>query len=123
LEFTATEYGRKGKVVASEDVKAVISSIGTNKCARESGFDRKNFIRKLIRNIPVKRNSYNEFVRWLEGYKLQHQILAPRIEVSEASQFVRWLEGYKLQHQILAPRIEVSEASQCIMKERPASAG
>ena len=69
LEFAATEYGRKGKVIASEDVKATISSIGINKCARESGFDRKNFIRKLIRDIPVKRNSYNEFVRWLKHYK------------------------------------------------------
>jgi len=69
LEFTATEYGRTGKVVTSDDVKAQISSIGINKCARESGFDRKNFIRKLIRDIPVKRNSYTEFVRWLEGYQ------------------------------------------------------
>ena len=68
LEFRVTEYGRKGRVVASEDVKARISSIGINKCARESGFDRKNFIRKLIRDIPVKRNSYNEFVRWLKDY-------------------------------------------------------
>jgi hypothetical protein len=49
LEFVAAEYGRKGKVVASEDVKARISSIGINKCARESGFDHKNFIRKLVR--------------------------------------------------------------------------
>jgi hypothetical protein len=65
LEFAATEYGRKGKVIASEDVKAKISSIGINKCARESGFDRKNFIRKLVRGGAVKRNSYNEFVRWL----------------------------------------------------------
>jgi len=39
-----------------------------NKCARESGFDRKNFVRKLVRDIPVKRNSYNEFVRRLQGY-------------------------------------------------------
>jgi hypothetical protein len=29
----------------------------------------RNFIRKLIRNVPVKRNSYNAFVRWLESYK------------------------------------------------------
>jgi hypothetical protein len=57
LEFAATEYGRKGRIVASADVKAKISSIGINKCARESGFDRKNFIRKLIRGVPVKRNS------------------------------------------------------------------
>jgi hypothetical protein len=67
LEFAATEYGRKGKVVASEDVKAQISSIGINKCAREKGFDRKNFIRKLVRGFPVKRNSYTQFVRWLGG--------------------------------------------------------
>jgi hypothetical protein len=69
VEFTATEYGRKGKVVASEDVKAKISSIGINKCARESGFDRKNFIRKLVRGLPVKRNSYQEFRCWLNTYK------------------------------------------------------
>jgi len=70
LEFAATEYGRKGKVVASEEVKTQISSIGINKCACESGFDRKNFVRKLVRGIPVKRNSYNEFVRWLRAYRL-----------------------------------------------------
>lgn len=65
LEFAATEYGRKGKVIASEEVKAAIQKIGINKCARESGFDRKNFIRKLVRGIPVKRSSYEEFLRWL----------------------------------------------------------
>jgi hypothetical protein len=69
LEFTATEYGRTGKVVASQEVKDEIGRIGINKCARESGFDRKNFIRKLTRDIPVKRNSYNEFLRWLQSYK------------------------------------------------------
>lgn len=66
LEFAATEYGRKGKIVASEEVKAAIKNIGINRCARESGFDRKNFIRKLVRGIPVKRNSYSEFMRWLQ---------------------------------------------------------
>ena len=65
VEFAATEYGRKGRVVASADVKARIASIGINKCARESGFDRKNFIRKLVRGLLVKRNSYKEFLRWL----------------------------------------------------------
>ena len=69
LEFAATEYGRKGKVVATEEVKAQIRSIGINKCARESGVDRKNFIRKLIHDIPVKRNSYEEFARFLKSYK------------------------------------------------------
>jgi hypothetical protein len=69
LEFTATEYGRTGKVLASEEIKNKIKEIGINKCARESGFDRKNFIRKLARDIPVKRNSYNEFLRWLQRYK------------------------------------------------------
>jgi hypothetical protein len=70
LEFAATEYGRTGKVVASEEVKAQIRSIGIDECARESGFDRKNFIRKLIRDLPVKRNSYNEFVRGLKNHKI-----------------------------------------------------
>jgi hypothetical protein len=69
LEFKTTEYGRSKMVIASEEVKKDIKDIGINKCARESGFDRKNFIRKLIRDIPVKRNSYNEFERWLQGYK------------------------------------------------------
>ena len=70
LEFAATEYGRKGKVIATEDVKTAIANIGINRCARESGFDRKNFIRKLVRDIPVKRNSYDEFVCWLQRLKL-----------------------------------------------------
>jgi hypothetical protein len=52
LEFAATEHGRKGKVVASEDVKEKIG-IGINKCARESGLDRENFIRKLVRGGSV----------------------------------------------------------------------
>jgi hypothetical protein len=71
LEFAATEYGRKGKVVASEEVKAAIQEIGINRCARESGFHRANFIRKLLRNISVKRNSYAAFLRWLEAYNSQ----------------------------------------------------
>jgi hypothetical protein len=75
LEFAATEYGLKGKVVASAEVKAAIQNIGINKCARESGFDRKNFIRKLIRDIPVKRNSYTEFVRWLGGHNSGSQLM------------------------------------------------
>jgi hypothetical protein len=69
LEFKVAEYGRKGTVVASEEVTTAIQNIGINKCARESGFDRKNFIRKLVRGMPVKRNSYQEFVRWLTSYK------------------------------------------------------
>jgi hypothetical protein len=69
LEFAATEYGRTRKVLASQEAKDEIGRIGINKCARESGFDRKNVIRKLVRDIPVKRNSYNEFLRWLQSYK------------------------------------------------------
>jgi hypothetical protein len=71
LEFKTTEYGRSKMVFASEDVKEDIRNIGINKCARESGFDRKNFIRKLVRGSAVKRNSYDRFVRWLEAYKAQ----------------------------------------------------
>jgi hypothetical protein len=57
--------------MASDEVKTDIRNIGINKCARESGFDRKNFVRKLVRDIPVKRNSYAEFERWLQSYKSQ----------------------------------------------------
>jgi hypothetical protein len=59
----------KGKkdVIANEEIKKRILEIGINKCARESGFDRKNFIRKLIRGVPVKRNSCNDFMRWLNN--------------------------------------------------------
>jgi hypothetical protein len=72
LEFKATEFGRaKRVVVATEDIKTEIKRIGINKCARESGFDRKNFVRKLLRGLPVKRNSYDEFVRWLQGRKVE----------------------------------------------------
>jgi hypothetical protein len=38
---------------------------------RGGGNDRKNFIRKLVRDLPVKRNSYNEFTRWFQDYKSQ----------------------------------------------------
>jgi hypothetical protein len=68
LDFKATEYGRAKRIVASEEVKKEILKIGINKCARESGFDRKNFIRKLVRGNPVKRNSYSEFVKWMKRY-------------------------------------------------------
>lgn len=74
LEFKTTEYGRSKNIVASEEVKQAIRKIGINKCSRESGFDRKNFIRKLIRGLPVKRNSYEEFVRWLGGYRSESDI-------------------------------------------------
>jgi hypothetical protein len=70
LEFAATEYGWKGKLRASEEIKAAIQNIGINKCARESGFDRKNFIRKLVRGQAVKGNSYREFERWLQSYRV-----------------------------------------------------
>jgi hypothetical protein len=70
-EFKSTEYGRSRMVVASEEVRNEIKRIGIKRCARESGFDRKNLIRKLVRGLPVKRTSYESFVRWLEGYKEQ----------------------------------------------------
>jgi len=34
LEFAGAEYGRTGKVVATENVKEAIRQIGINKCAR-----------------------------------------------------------------------------------------
>jgi hypothetical protein len=71
LEFTSTEYGRAKRVIATVEVKTHITNIGINKCARESGFHRTNFIRKLMRDVPVKRNSYDEFVRWLRAYGLR----------------------------------------------------
>jgi hypothetical protein len=71
LEFKTTEFRRSKLVVASEQLKKDIREIGINKCARESEFDRKNFIRKLVRGLPVKRNSYEVFLRWLESYKSQ----------------------------------------------------
>lgn len=57
------------RVIASDEVRNEIRTIGIKECARESGFDRKNFVRKLVRGLPVKRNSYEAFVRWLETYK------------------------------------------------------
>jgi hypothetical protein len=71
LEFKSTEYGRTSKVVASDEIKAEIRTIGINRCARESGFDRKNFVRKLVRGLPVKRNSHDQFVRWLQVFRVQ----------------------------------------------------
>jgi hypothetical protein len=83
LKFKTTEYGRSKMVVASKEVKKEIEKIGINKCARESGFDRKNFVRKLVRDIPVKRNSYSEFVKWLQGYKSQPRLPASSVARSQ----------------------------------------
>ena len=84
LEFAATEYGRTGKVVASEDVRNNIGQSGSTSVLVKSGFDRKNFIRKLIRGIPVKRNSYSEFLRWLRAYNSDaEQNVAETAEVDE----------------------------------------
>jgi hypothetical protein len=69
LDFSATEYGRKGKVVASEEVKSAIQKIGINRCARESGFHRANVVRRLVRGLAIKRVSYNEFISWLRRYE------------------------------------------------------
>jgi len=66
LEFKSTEYGREKRAVASQEVKNEINRIGIKKCARESGFSRA-FVRKLLRGLPVKRNSYDGFVRWLRN--------------------------------------------------------
>jgi len=72
LAFKTTEYGRPKRAIASEEVKSDIKRIGIKKCARESGFTR-IFIRRLLRGLRVKRNSYNQFVRWLQSYKSQNQ--------------------------------------------------
>jgi hypothetical protein len=70
LDYKSHEYGRATKVVATEEVKNDIKKIGIKKCARESGFTR-FLVRKLLRGRIVRRNSYNEFVRWLESYRSQ----------------------------------------------------
>jgi hypothetical protein len=80
IEFKTTEYGRTGKVVASVEVKNDILGIGIKKCARESKFHRR-FIRQLLRGASVNRNSYNEFVRWLEGYKSEFRKIGERYTV------------------------------------------
>ena len=77
LEFKTTEYGRAKKVVATEEVKNEIKKIGIKKCTRESGFTR-FFVRKLLRGRTVRRNSYDEFLRWLQGYKSRADKIAPR---------------------------------------------
>jgi hypothetical protein len=65
-------------VVASGEVKSEIEKIGIKKCARESGFAR-FVLRKLLRGRTVRRNSYDEFLRWLQGYKSQMaDKIAPR---------------------------------------------
>ncbi|MHB8486651.1 MAG: hypothetical protein ACYDCM_13130 [Candidatus Acidiferrales bacterium] len=80
LEFKTTEYGRAKRVIASDEVRNEITTIGIKECARESGFDRKNFVRKLVRGLPVKRNSYEAFVRWLETYKSKSTNLAFQVQ-------------------------------------------
>ena len=68
LEFKTTEYGRAKKVVATEQVKFDITTIGIKRCARESGFTR-FVVWKLPRGRMVRRKLYDEFVRWLQAHK------------------------------------------------------
>jgi len=68
LEFKATEYGRAKIVVASEEVKSDIKKIGIKRCARGSGFTR-FVVWKLVRGGTVRRRTYDQFVRWLQGYQ------------------------------------------------------
>jgi hypothetical protein len=70
LEFRPPEYGRARMISASEEVKNDMKKIGIKKCARESGSTR-FFVRKLLRGRTVRRRSYDEFVRWLQGHKSQ----------------------------------------------------
>jgi len=37
---------------------------------------------ELVRGLRVKRISYEEFVRWLQGYKLQNQIQTPASQIT-----------------------------------------
>ncbi len=90
MEFKTTEYGRARRVVASEEVKNEIKRIGIKKCGRESGFDR-NYIRKLRRGLSVKRNSYNEFVRWLQSYKLKPNAISPASRNHDWGIALHWL--------------------------------
>ena len=67
LEFKTTEYGRTGKVVASVEVKNDILGIGIRNAPARAN----SIVGSLddCFGASVNRNSYNEFVRWLEGYK------------------------------------------------------
>ena len=48
--------------------------------------NRKNFVGKLIPGIPVKRNSYGEFMRWLKAHKSQNQTIAQWLNVTRAGE-------------------------------------
>jgi hypothetical protein len=43
----------RAKAVVTKDVRNGIKKIGINKYARDSGFDRKKFIMKLVRYISL----------------------------------------------------------------------
>jgi hypothetical protein len=64
------------------DEFSVAPDIGTftvccNKCARESGFDRKNFIRKLVRDIPVNAIHITNFYSGFNVTNQRLRVLAP----------------------------------------------
>jgi len=93
LDFAPTEYGRTGKVFASEDVKQQIQEIGINRCARESGFDRKNFIRKLVRDLLLNGNRTKRF--W-DGCRLIH-LRTPRPKVNQCHRdFSPTMAGFRI---------------------------
>jgi putative ABC transport system permease protein len=72
---STADHRESSPVIASEGMKNKILEIGINKCARESGFDRHNFVRKLVRGIPGKNSAYSEFARWLPTYETTHNTL------------------------------------------------
>jgi hypothetical protein len=65
------KWGAAQGVVASEEVKGDIRRSGLDKCARESKCDHKNFIRKLIRGMHIKRISFNGVV---DGFRATNNI-------------------------------------------------
>jgi len=50
-------------------VKAAIQRIGINKCAAQADLIERTLFESSFVVIAVKRNSYNEFVRWLQTQK------------------------------------------------------
>jgi len=78
LECINVHDGKKYKMVDCKRIDEISNNVVfPSQFARLLIEYQENFVRKLIRDIPVKRNSHNEFVRWLQSYESGKQTSDP----------------------------------------------
>ena len=64
----------RGKFLQAKRSKRKLTKSALTSVLAKADLIGKNFIRKLVRGVAVKRISYNEFVRWLCEYRLHAKL-------------------------------------------------